>query len=341
MKKEIKPLDHTNIAFNKIGVLLVNLGTPEGTDFFSVRKYLKEFLSDRRVIDLFKPFWWIILNLIILTFRPSKSGKAYKRIWNNKKGSPQRFITENQIKKLKNTYKNHSQIQIEFSMRYGNPSIKSKLNYLFYSGCTKILIFPLYPQYSASTTATVQDEVCKWLLKKRWQPSIRFVAPWYDDFQYIEAICNSIKKSNKNKSGALIISFHGVPKRYLISGDPYYCHCQKTGRLIQEKVKWPEEKFFITFQSRFGPEEWLQPYTDKTIIELGKKGIKHLSIISPGFVTDCLETLDEIKNEANELFIENGGRSLNYISCLNDSRDGISVLKNQISKNLSGWIDFN
>ncbi len=335
-----KPSDHIKIEFNKIGILLVNLGTPEATDYFSMRRYLKEFLSDRRVVDVFKPLWWVILNGPILTFRPSKSGKAYDRIWDKTKGSPLRYITENQTKKLKSEFRKYNQIKIEYAMRYGNPSIKLQLNKLFDNGCTKILLLPLYPQYAASTTATVQDEAFKWLLNKRWQPAIRTIAPWYDDKNYINIISNSIRKSFK-KNGepeVLIISFHGVPKRYLLLGDPYHCHCQKTGRLIQENLRWNKKSFYVSFQSRFGPEPWLKPYTDETIVALAKKGVKKITIVSPGFVTDCLETLDEIKNEAKETFLENGGETLNYVECFNDSDESIKFFKNIINQNLFGWV---
>ena len=342
MNFAIKPSDHPQNKHNKIGVLLINLGTPEGTDYFSMRKYLKEFLSDRRVIDVFKPLWWLILNGPILTFRPSKSGKAYKRIWNEKKGSPLKYITESKIKKLQKAFKKYDYIFLDYAMRYGKPSIKEKLNQLFDSGCSKILIIPLYPQYAASTTASVQDEVYKWLLKKRWQPAIRTVAPWYDETVYINAIVNSIKMSFNNNNGkpeVVMISFHGVPKRYLLLGDPYHCHCQKTARLIQEKLKWSKSKFYISFQSRFGPEPWLQPYTDELLIKLANDGIKNITIVSPGFVTDCLETLDEIKNEAKEIFIENGGEKLNYVNCLNDSNEAINLFEELIFNNLGGWLE--
>ncbi len=337
-----KPPDHLKNSFNKVGVLLVNLGTPEGTDYFSMRKYLNEFLSDRRVIDVFKPLWWLILNGPILLFRPSKSGKAYKRIWNNNKGSPLKYITESQISKLGKEFKANNNIILDYAMRYGQPSIVSKLDKLFDLGCAKILIFPLYPQYAASTTASVQDEVYKWLLNKRWQPAIRTIAPWYDYKNYINSISDTIRDSFKKngKTDVLMISFHGVPRRYLLLGDPYHCHCVKTGRLIKENLKWPDEKFFITFQSRFGPEQWLEPYTDETIVKLAQQGTNKITIASPGFVTDCLETLDEIKNEAKELFIQNGGKKLNYVNCLNDTSRGINLYKELIIQNLQGWINF-
>ena len=244
-----KPSDHIKTKFDKIGILLINLGTPENTDYWSMRKYLKQFLSDRRVIDVFKPLWWLILNGPILAFRPQKSGKAYKRIWDEKKGSPLRYITESQLKKIQLKFKSNDTLIFDYSMRYAKPSINEKLELLFQKGCSKLLILPLYPQYSASTTASVQDEVFKWLLKKRWQPSIRTIAPWFDDDKYITNIANSIQESFKKtgKPEHLIVSFHGVPRRYLLLGDPYHCHCQKTGRLIKEKLKWPDDKFKVTW----------------------------------------------------------------------------------------------
>ena len=270
-----KPQNHLLFSNkSKIAVLLVNLGTPDGTDYWSMRKYLKQFLMDRRVVDLFKPLWWLILNGPILTFRPSKSGKAYKKIWDKRNyGSPLRKFTINQTEKLKNAFKNNNHVLIDYAMRYGNPSIDSVLNKIIKDGCSKLLLVPLYPQYSASTTATVKDEVFKWMLKQRWQPDIRTLPPWFDNKNYIEALSFSVKKHIKNekKIDMLIVSFHGIPKRYFMAGDPYHCHCIKTARLLKEELKWPENKILVTFQSRFGPETWLQPYTDKTIVELAKK----------------------------------------------------------------------
>ena len=338
-----KPSDHPSFPKkSKIGVLLVNLGTPEGTDYWSMRRYLKEFLMDKRVVDIFRPLWWLILNGPILTFRPSKSGKAYQKIWDkNNYGSPLRKFTINQTQKIKEIFASDQDIIIDYAMRYGVPSINKVLDNMMSQGCKKVILIPLYPQYAASTSATVKDVVFKWMLKQRWQPDLRTVAPWFDEKEYIKALASTVKDNlNKNKKpDVLIISFHGIPKRYFLAGDPYHCHCIKTARLLKEELKLPDDQVLVTFQSRFGPEPWLQPYTDKTIIELAKTGTKNLAIIAPGFISDCLETLEEINVEARELFFENGGQNFNYIPCLNDNKYSIKLLENLIKKNLLGWID--
>lgn len=325
---------------SKVAIVLVNLGTPDGTDYWSMRKYLKQFLMDKRVVDLFRPLWWLILNGPILTFRPSKSGKAYKKIWDEQNhGSPLRKFTINQTNKLKNSFKDNKNLIIDYAMRYGNPSIEKVLNKIVEKGCSKLLLVPLYPQYAASTTATVKDEVFKWMLKQRWQPDIRTVAPWFDDKNYIKALADTVKSNLKNKNtlDKLIVSFHGIPQRYFKAGDPYHCHCIKTARLLKEELKWPDNKILVTFQSRFGPEPWLQPYTDKTIVELAKSGKKRIAVIAPGFISDCLETLEELNVEGRELFIEHGGESFQYIPCLNDNKFSIKFLNNLIKQNLQGW----
>ena len=325
---------------SKVAIILVNLGTPDGTDYWSMRKYLKQFLMDKRVVDLFRPIWWLILNGPILTFRPSKSGKAYKKIWDEQNhGSPLRKFTINQTNKLKDNFKDNKNLIIDYAMRYGNPSIEKVLNKIVEKGCSKLLLVPLYPQYAASTTATVKDEVFKWMLKQRWQPDIRTIAPWFDDKNYIKALADTVNSNLKNKNtlDKLIISFHGIPQRYFKAGDPYHCHCIKTARLLKEELKWPDDKILVTFQSRFGPEPWLQPYTDKTIIELAKSGKKRIAVIAPGFISDCLETLEELNVEAKELFIEHGGESFQYIPCLNDNEFSIKFLNNLIKQNLQGW----
>ena len=325
---------------SKVAIVLVNLGTPDGTDYWSMRKYLKQFLMDKRVVDLFRPLWWLILNGPILTFRPSKSGKAYKKIWDEQNhGSPLRKFTINQTNKLKNSFKDNKNLIIDYAMRYGTPSIEKVLNKIVEKGCSKLLLVPLYPQYAASTTATVKDEVFKWMLKQRWQPDIRTIAPWFDDKNYIKALADTVKSNLKNKNtlDKLIVSFHGIPQRYFKAGDPYHCHCIKTARLLKEELKWPDNKILVTFQSRFGPEPWLQPYTDKTIVELAKSGKKRIAVIAPGFISDCLETLEELNVEARELFIEHGGESFQYIPCLNDNKFSIKFLNNLIKQNLEGW----
>ena len=336
-----KPADHPEIKANKIGILLVNLGTPESTDTKSIRKYLKEFLSDRRVIDVPRVLWWIILNFIILNTRPKKTGAAYKKIWikNDKDGSPLRKITRLQSEKLSKMFKNEN-IVVDYAMRYGNPAIHSKLDQFKQKGCDRIIIFSLYPQYSGPTTATVNDEVCKWMIKQKWQPSIRIIPPYFDKPEYISSISQSILKSfNENgKPDLLLLSFHGAPKRYLIEGDPYHCQCVKSGRLIKEYLKLNNQNFMMSFQSRFGSEPWLQPYTDETLEKLGNRKIKHLAIATPGFSADNIETLEEINIEGREEFINSGGEKFTFIPCLNDSEEGMKLLYNLAVKELGGWI---
>jgi len=336
-----KPINHPIFPQkSKVAIVLVNLGTPDGTDYWSMRKYLKQFLMDKRVVDLFRPLWWLILNGPILTFRPSKSGKAYKKIWDEKNhGSPLRKFTINQTNKIKDSFKDNDNLIIDYAMRYGNPGIDEVLNKVIKDGCSKLLLVPLYPQYSASTTATVKDEVFKWMLKQRWQPDIRTIPPWFDDQNYIKALANTVKSNIKNRHeiDTLVISFHGIPKRYFMAGDPYHCHCIKTARLLKEELEWPDDKILVTFQSRFGPEPWLQPYTDKTIIELAKSGKKSIAVIAPGFISDCLETLEELNVEGRELFIDHGGENFHYIPCLNDNKYSINFLNTIIKQNLLGW----
>ncbi len=336
-----KPNDHPKINNNKIGILLVNLGTPKSTDIKSIKLYLKEFLSDRRVIDVPRILWWLILNLIILNTRPKKTSAAYKKIWleNDEDGSPLRKITRLQSEKLSKLINNKNVI-IDYAMRYGEPSIKRKLSELHKKGCAKIVALSLYPQYSGPTTATVNDEICKWMIRQKWQPSIRIAPPYFDSSEYISAISKSILKSFKENGqpDLLLLSFHGAPKRYLIEGDPYHCQCAKTGRLIKEYLKLNDENFMISFQSRFGSEPWLQPYTDETLERLGNKKIKHLAIATPGFSADNIETLEEINIEGREAFINSGGKKFTFIPCLNDSKYGMDLLYKLAKKELIGWL---
>jgi ferrochelatase len=289
---EFIPKNHPEIKYGKIGVLIINLGTPDATDYWSIRKYLKEFLSDRRVIDINKYLWWIILNVIILTFRPSKTAKAYKAIWNlDKDESPLKTYTRSQAEALEEDFK---EVEIFWSMRYGNPSISSVLKAMRNKGIDRILIFPLYPQYAAATTATVNDKVFEELSKMRWQPSIRTMPPFFDNPLYIDALNSSVQKHIESlewKPEILLTSYHGLPKRYLDLGDPYHCHCHKTTRLLKEKLNYFSGETILAFQSRFGPEEWLKPYTEETVINLAKNGCESLAILSPAFISDCVETL--------------------------------------------------
>ena len=324
--------DHPKIHYGKIGVLLVNLGTPDSTSWWDIRKYLKEFLSDRRVIEVNPFIWQIILNLFILTFRPSKTAKAYKEIWMQKENmSPLRYYTLMQTKKLGEKFDNNK-IIVDYAMRYGNPSIKSIMTKLHKKGCENIIVLPLYPQYAAPTTATVCDEVYRTLLKMRWQPSLQIVPHYESEPLYINALVNSINKkiSELNwKPDLIIASYHGIPKKYFEKGDPYHCYCQKTSRLMSEIYK--EIPIKTTFQSRFGPQEWLQPYTDKTLENLPKEGKKNILVICPGFASDCVETLEEIAIQGKESFMRFGGKNFDVIPCLNDNDDHINLIKKLVS----------
>jgi ferrochelatase len=327
--------EHPEVKFGKTGVLIVNLGTPDSTSWWDVRKYLKEFLSDKRVIEVNPLIWQLILNFIILTFRPSKSAHAYKKIWLKEKNeSPLLHYTRNQAEKLKLKVGNENVI-VDFAMRYGNPSIKSKLNNLKNSGCENIIILPLYPQYAAATTATVCDEVYRTLMKMRWQPSLQIVPHYESEPMYINALIKSIERKIKEinwKPDLIIASYHGIPKKYFDKGDPYHCYCHKTTRLIKEKFSLFEIQ--TTFQSRFGPQEWLTPYTDKTLEALPVKGIKNLLIICPGFASDCVETLEEIDIQGRESFLKNGGEKFGLIPCLNDNKEHIELLEKLVRKYL-------
>jgi ferrochelatase len=325
--------DHPDIKFGKTGLLLVNLGTPDSTKWLDIRKYLKEFLSDRRVIEVNPILWQIILNLFILNFRPSKTAKAYKEIWMKKENmSPLRYYTIMQTKKLSEKMQEKN-IIIDFAMRYGNPSIKSKLKSLQKSGCENIVILPLYPQYAAATTATVCDEVYRTLMDMRWQPSLQIIPHYESEPLYIEALKNSLKKklSELNwKPDTIVASYHGIPKKYFEKGDPYHCYCQKTTRLLSEQFK--QIPIQTTFQSRFGPQEWLQPYTDKTLENLPREGKKNVLVICPGFSSDCVETLEEISMQGKESFIKSGGLNFDVVPCLNDNDDHINLLQHLAKK---------
>ena len=325
--------NHPEIRFGKIGVLLINLGTPDSTSWLDIRKYLKEFLSDKRVIEVNPFLWQIILNLFILTFRPSKTAHAYKKIWLKETNeSPLRYFTRNQRDKL-NAAVGSEKIIVDFAMRYGKPSIKSKLMDLKEKGCENIIILPLYPQYAAATTATVCDEVYRTLMKMRWQPSLQIIPHYESEPLYINALVNSIEKKIQSinwKPDLIISSYHGIPKKYFDKGDPYQCYCHKTTRLMKEKFLKIDIQ--TTFQSRFGPQEWLSPYTDKTLEILPSKGIKKLLIICPGFASDCVETLEEINIQGRESFLKNGGEKFDLIPCLNDSSDHILLLEKLVKK---------
>jgi ferrochelatase len=336
------PADPTAPPRRRIGVLLVNLGTPDATDYASMRRYLKEFLSDRRVIEENPVKWWLVLNLIVLTFRPGRKGRDYDKIWNRERDeSPLKTITRSQAEKLGRALSADPRVTVDWAMRYGNPSIPSRLDALREAGCDRILVIPLYPQYAAATTATVCDKVFDALKTMRWQPSVRIAPPWFDDRVYIDAVANSVQHELGGLSfvpEVLIASFHGMPEDYVRNGDPYQRQCVETVRLLRERLRRTDDNLLLTFQSRFGPREWLKPYTDETVRELAKKGVRSIAVVTPGFTADCLETLEEIAMENAAIFKKAGGRNFAFIPCLNDSDDGMSVIRRVAVRELSGWI---
>lgn len=326
----------------KVGVLLVNLGTPDGTSYVPMRRYLAEFLSDRRVIEWSRLFWYPILYGIVLTVRPKRSGKLYDRIWNHEKNeSPLRTFTRAQGEKLATALKDHPNVIVDWAMRYGQPSIEEVTDRLLKQGCERIVMFPLYPQYSATTTATVNDKFFEVLMKKRFMPAVRTIPSYEVEPVYIEALAQSIEKhlaSLDFKPEVILASYHGIPKSYSDKGDPYRAQCLETSRLLRARLGMDDKQFRSTFQSRFGPEEWLQPYTDETLEELAKQGVKSVAVLNPGFVVDCLETVDEIGHEAAEAFHEAGGENFSHIPCLNDSDEGMKVIETLVRRELQGWV---
>ncbi|MEO0990470.1 MAG: ferrochelatase [Pseudomonadota bacterium] len=340
------PTDHPAVPGEKIGILLANLGTPDNYDYWSMRRYLSEFLSDRRVIDYSPWIWQPLLQLVILSKRPFSSGEAYKSIWNHDAGeSPLMTITKAQTAKVKAAMEDlfGDRVVVDFCMRYGNPSTKSKVKALTDAGCRKILFFPLYPQYAGATTATANDEFFRSLLDLKWQPPVRTVPAYFDRPDYIDALAQSVERSYAQlpeRPDVLVCSYHGVPRRYLMEGDPYHCQCAKTTRLLKERLGWQDTDIITTFQSRFGPEEWLKPYTVEEVARLAEEeGKKNIAVIAPAFSSDCIETLEEINEEIKESFEEAGGEKFTYIPCLNDDDAHIEALCSAIEDNLRGWVD--
>jgi len=337
------PTDHPAVPREKVGILLANLGTPDGYDYWSMRRYLNEFLSDRRVIDYSPWVWQPLLQLIILTKRPFTSGAAYKSIWNEDEGeSPLMTITKAQTAKIKTAMEQRygDRVVVDFCMRYGNPSTKSKVRALVEQGCRKILFFPLYPQYAGATTATANDQFFRALIDEKWVPEVRTVPAYFARPSYIEALAQSIERAYAaadKKPDILVCSYHGVPKRYLLEGDPYHCQCQKTTRLLKERLGWQDTDIVTTFQSRFGPEEWLKPYTVDEVARLAEDGKKNIAVCAPAFSADCIETLEEINEEIKESFEEAGGEDFLYIPCLNDDDAHIEALSEAIEESLRGW----
>jgi ferrochelatase len=338
-----RPQGHPPVKSGRIGVLLANLGTPDATDYWSMRRYLKEFLSDKRVIEEDSLVWKLVFHGIILTKRPRAKGRDYDSIWNRERDeSPLKTITRSQCEQLAADLATlDERIHVDWGMRYGNPSVGSAIDALMAKGCDRILFVPLYPQYAAATTATACDAAFAHLMKMRWQPTLRVAPPYHDDPVYIDAIATSLREELARltfKPDVILVSYHGIPKSYFDKGDPYYCFCAKTTRLMREALGFDEDQLRMTFQSRFGTEEWLQPYTDKTVEALARSGVKKLAIVTPGFSADCLETLEEIGVENRDIFKANGGEQFAAIPCLNDSEQGMRVIRQIVRRELMGWV---
>jgi ferrochelatase len=335
----------TNSSFShdqadKIGVLITNLGTPDAPKKAELKRYLKEFLSDPRVVEVPKLIWWMVLNLVILNIRPKRSARAYSTVW-TKRGSPLLFHTQDQAEALRdNLHRQHgSELVVECAMRYGSPAIASVVHKMLEQGVRKLLVLPLYPQYCASTSASTFDAVAACLAKERWIPELRFVSHYHDFPPYIEALAQSVEDhwAAQGRAEKLLFTYHGIPKRYLLNGDPYHCECYKTSRLLAERLGLQKEEYLVTFQSRFGREQWLQPYTDETLKALAAQGIKSVQMICPGFSADCLETIEEIGIENREYFLAAGGERYEYITALNARPQHINALGELIQNNLAGW----
>lgn len=331
---------HPPVPRGRVGVVIANLGTPDSTGYWAMRRYLNEFLSDRRVIDMSPWFWQPLLQLVILTRRPFTSGAAYRRIWNRDLDeSPLLTITRNQARLLSEVFAKDRRIVVEYCMRYGHPSIDSMFRVVRDRGCERILFFPLYPQYAAPTTATANDQAFSSLMTMKWQPAVRTVPAYHDHPLYIEALGRSVLETlGEAKPDALVLSFHGLPERYLAEGDPYHCQCQKTARLLTDWLGWDSERVVTAFQSRFGREEWLKPYSVEAVARLARDGRRRIAVMAPGFAADCVETLEEIQEEIRDSFEAAGGEAFTYIPCLNDSPAHIRLLAEIVRTELSGWI---
>lgn len=338
-----RPDEHPAVPAERVGVVLINLGTPEATDYWSMRRYLSEFLSDRRVIDYSPWLWQPLLQLVILSRRPFTSGHAYAAIWNRELDeSPLKTVTRAQAQKLARRLEARSPaLVVDWAMRYGNPSVASVIERLTAQGCRKLLLMALYPQYASPTTATAYDAAFAALVKMRWQPAIRTLPAYHDHPTYIRLLAESVRAHLAGldwEPERLLMSYHGVPERFLREGDPYHCFCHKTSRLVREALGWPEERVIVCFQSRFGPEEWIKPYLDETLAALPKQGVKRIAVISPAFVTDCLETLEEIDVRGRESFTAAGGERFTYVPCLNDRDEHVDLLEELARRELQGWL---
>ncbi|MEM9810551.1 MAG: ferrochelatase [Pseudomonadota bacterium] len=333
------PKNHPPVAYGRVGVLLINLGTPEALTNSAVRTYLAEFLSDRRVVDYPAALWQPILRGIILNTRPSKTCAAYAKIWDQETDeSPLRRYTREQSAGVANRLPDD--IHVDWAMRYGTPSVASRLDAMKELGCDRILLVPLYPQYSATTTGTACDAAYRWALQQPWQPALRTVPAFHDDEATIEALANLCRENVHEDTERVIISFHGLPQRYFENGDPYHCHCQKTARLMREALGWDTDFAPTAFQSKFGPEKWLEPSTESLVIKAAEDGLKKIAVVTPGFVSDCIETLEEVGIGLAETFEEHGGETLTAIPCLNARADFLDALSAIIKRELAGWVSF-
>lgn len=339
------PAGHPALPAPRIGVLVANLGTPDGYGYWPMRRYLDEFLSDQRVIDYPRWKWQPLLKLVILSKRPFTSGRNYRQIWNHDRNeSPLMTITRAQVEALRGAVATRwgDRVMVDFCMRYGNPSTAEVTRRMVAAGCDRILFLPLYPQYAGATTATACDALFRALMQERRQPAIRTVTGYFDDPAYIDALAGSVERAYAgldHRPDVLVASYHGMPRRYLLEGDPYHCLCQKTSRLLRERLGWPEQAIDTSFQSVFGPEEWLRPYTVEHVAELARRGKKRIAVISPAFAADCIETLEEINGEIREAFLHAGGEVFTYVPCLNDDAAHVAALTGIIARNLAGWID--
>lgn len=322
------------------GVLLVNLGTPDAPTADAVRRFLAEFLWDPRVVEMARPLWWLILHGIILRLRPSRVARAYQTVW-GEEGSPLMAISRKQVKAVRQQMASEhgAQVEVVLAMRYGQPSIEQTLLELQRKGMRRLLVLPLYPQYSATTTASIFDEVFRVLQQWRWVPELRLIQHYHDDSAYIDALAASVREhwDTQGRAERLLMSFHGIPRRYFDAGDPYFCECQKTGRLLAERLELQDEQWLLTFQSRFGREEWLRPYTDHTLKAWAKQGVARVDVVCPGFSADCLETLEEITEQNRDLFVRAGGGELRYIPALNERPDHIQALSGLLGRHMAGW----
>lgn len=347
--KYLGDADYQHGSPSKLGVLLVNLGTPDSTEVKDVRRYLKQFLSDPRIVEVPRVLWWLILNGVILRIRPAKTAEAYASVWDDKEGSPLLSISRKQATALGtalSTGQNQSNGQssslnaeVELAMRYGNPSVADALNRLRAKNVRRLVVLPMYPQYSGSTIASVFDEVTAKLSRLRWIPECRFINQYFDEQSYIEALATSVEShwQQHGKPQQLIMSYHGIPQRYRTNGDPYFCQCQATSRLLADRLQLAEDQFQVVFQSRFGKEPWLQPYCDETLKSLPAKGIKNIQVVCPGFAADCLETIEEIDEENKEYFLEAGGEQFSYIPALNEQPMHIDMMTALIERHCKGW----